>query len=175
MADTIVVTDGNLQNPITVNGEVNLKNVIDGSGGAAVSVGGTRNHNVLRNRDLPNQHPISAITGLQEALANVKNKIKTTAEWNADITFIPQAGELIIYSDYAQEEIDGRVVNIPNMKVGDGNAYLIDIPFMYDDVRSRLNAHIDDEIRHITAAERLFWNSKVRDTVENETLIFTMM
>ena len=30
--------------------------------------GGTDDHNALRNRDLPDQHPISAITGLESAL-----------------------------------------------------------------------------------------------------------
>lgn len=30
---------------------------------------GTRHHELLINRDLPDQHPISAITGLEEALA----------------------------------------------------------------------------------------------------------
>ena len=30
---------------------------------------GTDDHNLLINRDLPDQHPISAITGLEEALA----------------------------------------------------------------------------------------------------------
>ena len=38
--------------------------VITGSG----SSGGTYDHNELTNRDLANQHPISAITGLQESL-----------------------------------------------------------------------------------------------------------
>ena len=33
--------------------------------------GGTTNHNALSNRDMANQHPISAITGLQEALDNI--------------------------------------------------------------------------------------------------------
>lgn len=35
-----------------------------------VGQGGTSDHNKLINRDLPDQHPISAITGLQEALDN---------------------------------------------------------------------------------------------------------
>ena len=42
--------------------------------------GATRDHTVLVNRDKPDQHPISAITGLQEALEN------------ADKTFIFEQG-----------------------------------------------------------------------------------
>ena len=37
---------------------------------------GTRDHNKLYNRDLPDQHPIEAITGLREALDNVVNNIE---------------------------------------------------------------------------------------------------
>ena len=40
--------------------------------------GGTYDHNELWNRDLPDQHPISAITGLQEALDDVKLNIADT-------------------------------------------------------------------------------------------------
>lgn len=36
----------------------------------------TRKHNELWNRDLPDQHPIDAITGLREALDNVVNNIE---------------------------------------------------------------------------------------------------
>ena len=36
----------------------------------------TRDHNKLINRDLPDQHPIDAITGLREALDNVVNNIE---------------------------------------------------------------------------------------------------
>ena len=36
----------------------------------------TNNHNELYNRDLPDQHPIDAITGLREALDNVVNNIE---------------------------------------------------------------------------------------------------
>ena len=37
-------------------------------------------HNVLRNRDLPDQHPIGAITGLREALDESDAKIQTEKE-----------------------------------------------------------------------------------------------
>lgn len=41
--------------------------VIENSGGGS---GGTTDHSALLNRDLPDQHPMSAITGLEKALAN---------------------------------------------------------------------------------------------------------
>lgn len=37
---------------------------------------GTKDHTQLVNRDLPDQHPIDAITGLREALDNVVNNIE---------------------------------------------------------------------------------------------------
>lgn len=37
---------------------------------------GTNDHTQLANRDLPDQHPIDAITGLREALDNVVNNIE---------------------------------------------------------------------------------------------------
>ena len=35
--------------------------------------GGTKDHSKLTNRDLPNQHPIEAITGLREELDNISS------------------------------------------------------------------------------------------------------
>lgn len=43
--------------------------------GKIVNKGGViTDHNLLNNRDLPNQHPIEAITGLQEALDEKVNR-----------------------------------------------------------------------------------------------------
>jgi hypothetical protein len=44
-----------------------------GGSGDGSSGGGVTNHNYLSGRTLPDQHPISAITGLEEALAEDKN------------------------------------------------------------------------------------------------------
>ena len=49
--------------------------------------GGTKDHSKLTNRDLPEQHPISAITGLEEALQNIEagekfeNDITLAGNW----------------------------------------------------------------------------------------------
>jgi hypothetical protein len=55
---------------------------IDGGGG-----GGTSYHNLLRNRDMADQHPISAITGLQASLTGLANEdisLKAQIDANAD-------------------------------------------------------------------------------------------
>lgn len=48
---------------VTRGGEVQTMDVMDGGG-----TSGTVDHRELTNRDAENQHPISAITGLEEAL-----------------------------------------------------------------------------------------------------------
>lgn len=105
-------------------------------------------------------------------------KFGTTAYWNSRRDFIPENGEPIIYSDYAHETIDGQEVDIPNIKIGDGLAYLIDLPFIEDDLRKIVDEHISDDIIHITEQERLFWNNKVRvdpNDLSNENLILTTL
>lgn len=41
---------------------------------------GTYNHDELQNRDLPNQHPISAIDGLEDRLNQIEKCIEYTNE-----------------------------------------------------------------------------------------------
>lgn len=113
----------------------------------------------------------------------IRSKIDTTAHWNSATTFVPLKGEVIVYSDYATETVNGVLVDIPNFKVGDGLAYVPDLPFVGDDLRETLSMHLLDTAAHVTAAERAFWNSKVRcyigndgnnnAVVENEELVFT--
>lgn len=100
----------------------------------------------------------------------------TTAGWNSRVGYIPKAGALIIYSDYKSIEKDGKTVLIPGLKVGSGNAYVQDLAFLDEALVQQIVNHIDDNVRHISAAERAFWNHKldVNDDaeVENESLKF---
>lgn len=93
----------------------------------------------------------------------------STATWNSQPQLVSARGYIYIYSDYRQDE-HGQ--NVAAMKVGDGSAYLIDMPFT-DDL---LYAHVADNVRHITQEEREFWNNKVRcyiDPLNEHRLIFT--
>ena len=56
----IEVTSETQETKISVNSETQVKNV---------GIKSSAHHDDLTGRDLPNQHPISAITGLQEALS----------------------------------------------------------------------------------------------------------
>lgn len=115
-------------------------------------------------------------------------KHDTTANWNNAIGFIPMAGEVIIYDDYQiktwQVEESGEIItktkNIPGIKIGDGLAYVQDLPFVDEELREKLMAHINNTEIHTTLAEKLFWNNKINvddvyeqihDELENETLI----
>lgn len=93
----------------------------------------------------------------------------TTAGWNAQPQLIGKRGCIYIYSDYRQDE---QHRNIAGIKIGDGQAYLIDAPFI-DEI---LYDHINDDVRHITAEERAFWNAKVRCYINpdnSQNLMFT--
>jgi len=120
--------------------------------------------------------------------ARIRSKHDTTAHWNAARGFVPMAGEIIIYDDYQvktwQVEEYGEIVtkteNIPGIKIGDGQAYVQDLPFVDKDLREKLMNHINNIDIHTTLAEKLFWNNKVNvddayeqihDELEDETLI----
>lgn len=119
----------------------------------------------------------------------IKSKHDTTANWNNARGFIPLAGEIIIYDDYETKtwteqqygETVTKTVNIPNVKIGTGNAYVQDLAFVDEDVRDMIINHINDQNVHTTLQEKLFWNNKINiddsdDVVigelEDETLIF---
>ena len=112
----------------------------------------------------------------------IKLKRDTTANWNAALGFIPLAGEIIIYTDHRKITKDGQQINMPSIKIGDGLAYVQDLPFVDEDTRDTLLMHINDALIHVSAQDRQFWNHKVdiddlyeslNEELEDETLIFS--
>ena len=92
----------------------------------------------------------------------------TTANWAEQTTLVSTRGAIYIYSDYQ----DDNGTDIPGFKVGDGLAFVVDLPF----VGKLYNDHLADTVSHITAAERSAWNNKMRcymDSTDTEKLIFT--
>ena len=102
---------------------------------------------------------------------DIQIKADTTTNWNERSTFIPNKGDIIIYLD--KRTING--VNIPGIKIGDGLAYGIDLPFIGDEIAADLLSHINNTTVHITAAERAKWNDKINcnNNIANETLVLT--
>lgn len=120
----------------------------------------------------------------------IQLKRDTKANWNTATGFIPLRGEVIIYEDFAQYEVEeyGETVvkNIPNIKIGDGTTYVQDLPFVDKDLRDKLMEHINNQDIHVTLGDKARWDNKVNiddskeyteDSVEyrllNDTLIFT--
>lgn len=105
------------------------------------------------------------------SVVNTRIKLKrdTTENWNNALGFIPLEGEVIVYEDYATKtytieengETVTKTINIPNMKIGTGNAYVQDLPFVDEKVRELLTAHIANQDIHVTLGEKAFWNNKV--------------
>lgn len=92
----------------------------------------------------------------------------TTEYWNSQRELVGKKSHIYVYSDFGETEIDGQVVAVPNIKIGDGNAFLIDNPFITASVEELLKMHIDDSSVHISADERDFWNNKVRAYIDPE-------
>jgi hypothetical protein len=112
-------------------------------------------------------------------IAGIAGSIKygTTEYWNSRIGYIPKAGEIVVYSDYKTVEQGGETKLIPGIKIGSGNAYVQDLVFSDAGADTTiLETHIADNIRHITAQERAFWDGKLNvddnNEVEDEALIF---
>ena len=114
----------------------------------------------------------------------IKLKRDTTENWNAARGFVPLSGEVIVYTDYSsyEKEVDGetRTILIPNIKIGDGNAYVQDLPFIDKNLRDTLMDHINNMDLHVTLGEKSFWNNKINvddayeavyDELIDETLV----
>lgn len=114
----------------------------------------------------------------------IQLKRDTTENWNRAAGFVPLAGEIIVYTNYSTKEkiVDGetKIINVPGIKIGDGNAYVQDLPFLDGELRDRLVEHIEDMDLHVTLGEKAFWNNKINvddayeaihDELIDETLI----
>lgn len=101
----------------------------------------------------------------------IRMKSDTTENWNNQRTFIPMNGEIIIYTDYHKKvNDDGKIINIPAIKIGDGNSYGVDLPFVDDDIRDKIIEHISNTSIHVTALEKMFWNNKINVTDDQEVI-----
>jgi hypothetical protein len=105
------------------------------------------------------------------ATVNTRIQLKrdTTQHWNEAKGFIPLPGEVIVYEDYETKtytfeeygKIVTKTVQIPNIKIGTGNAYVQDLAFVDEKTRDILMEHIHNQDIHVTLAEKLFWNNKI--------------
>lgn len=149
---------------------------IDADIGITVNAGGINpqdlNYNLLDNK--PSINGVTLIGNKTSEDLNITSDVvhsDTTANWNAQTDLVSRAGHIYVYTDYIVMDD----VPVAGMKIGDGNAYLIDIPFVSGNTAD-LYDHINDRTVHITNEERLFWNNKVTCFLsqgEEETVVFT--
>ena len=78
----------------------------------------------------------------------------TTSYWQDHLSYIPEQGEIVIYVDHSSYEENDETVWVPGIKIGDGSAYGIDLPFVDDAIAQTVMEHISDTDIHITTAER---------------------
>lgn len=106
---------------------------------------------------------------MADVIMSVRTTMKrdTTANWNSKRDFVPLLGELIIYTDFTER--DG--VPIPNIKIGDGSAFCIDLPFIYSADDTELRKHVADHIKHVTSDDRTRWDNKLNCELVGENLI----
>ena len=127
------------------------------------------NYEHLINKPTINSVELSgALTARDLGLGNVY--YDTTANWNAQLRLIAEEAAIYIYSDYQiYEDEAGNQTAIAGLKIGDGTSYLIDMPFVTDNMSGALIRHLADNVVHITAEERAFWNNKVSAYMDHES------
>jgi len=106
-------------------------------------------------------YPNNAVTGIDLAAVAEPDIISDTTEnWNKQRSLISKANTIYVYTDYMTI---GNTV-IPGFKIGDGNAYLIDLPFVTDSVKPTI-------IQSDTTAN---WNSQTTlRSVSNCIYVYT--
>lgn len=89
---------------------------------------------------------------------NTAETLYNTVEgWNAQSGLISKAKTMYVYVNYDRDENDHPIAAF---KIGDGNAYLIDLPFYAT----------------VSMEDKEFWNNKVRCYInpeDPENIIFT--
>ena len=128
-------------------------------------------------------------TGLEWRYTNIKHG--TTEYWKENCEYTPEPNRMIIYDDAIEK--DG--IKYPALKIGTGNAYVNDLPFVVDqftfdkiiddfyrrvqDLENKMVAHINDHVRHVTQADKNRWDVKLNikkgteEMLIDETLEFT--
>ena len=145
---------GSVEGTGSVNGGSVTPNEVVKGGTIARNLGGTRDYEMLENLPMVNGETLK---GDKDSFELHIVGCKTTAQWAELTTLVSKKGEIYIYSD-ASEDAQGNPV--PMAKFGDGNAYVVDLPFA---------TAID---MRITQADIENWNNKVAVREEDGRLIF---
>lgn len=98
----------------------------------------------------------------------------TKEYWDSQISYVPPMNSILVYWIENQDE-NNNITLTPKLKIGDGNAYCVDLPFIDDKLLEKIDNHINDTDIHVTLQEKNFWNNKINTTNEvlEENLILT--
>lgn len=98
--------------------------------------------------------------------------VKSTSEWASTPDLVSTKGFIYVYMD---KDGEGNITEV-KFKIGDGTAYVIDMPFASPS-QNDFDAHINNQDIHVTLAEKDYWNNKWRGyllgSTEGENLVFT--
>lgn len=144
--------DGRIKSTSAINGSINI-----GSDKDRV----IKDYNLLYNKPSINGVELKG-NKTSEELGIPTVLTDTTEYWNSQVGMIGKKDVIYIYTDHSH---DDKGNDVPGIKIGDGQAYLIDTPFL--DVNCQ--SHINNTEIHITQAERDFWNSNKSNIYCNTT------
>lgn len=143
-----------------MNGSLHEVVVLDGNVGSQDEIGG----------EISSPKTLNGSMSIPKIVERFTDRIRvdTTTGWESLPGYISEKGVVYVYTDHMVNE---KGEDVPGFKVGDGLAYLSDLPFADDP----FVAHINDRDIHVTLAEKQFWNNKVRAYLEDNTenIVFT--
>ena len=130
--------------------------------------------------DLANKPTINGVP-LAEGLFGRDLNLATTyfhdTEWWNTHPTISELNALYVYTDYETRiDDDGNEYFVAGFKIGDGNAYVADLPFQTTKVNAvleKLDTHIADTTSHVSEEDRIRWDNKVSADTSGETLVLT--
>lgn len=133
------------------------------------------NHTAPRMKIGDGQTYVVDLPFLSENTTNKYVVSGTKEYWATQRDYIPPLNTVVVYTNAGEIENDDQTINIPRIKIGDGNTYCIDLPFVDDDILNKLENHINDSNIHVTPQEKNFWNNKINtdNYILDENLIFT--
>lgn len=156
---------------LTLNGNTRLNLALSGkdrlSVDSIVPIGTTvaKDYNQLANRPEINGRTLEGDSTAYDLRIVSEN---SSAGWAESSGYVPKRGEIVIF-----REPDGVV----NIKIGDGAVPVVDLPFVgkadTDAISKALQNHISDTTKHVTQAERDFWNQKLNYEIIDNELVFT--
>lgn len=125
----------------------------------------------------------SAVYGaILEAIASIMRTCApvyydTEENWNSQTSLVAERRAVYVYSNHVYlNDGHGNQYPVPAIKIGDGTSYLIDMPFVNQDVAIQLATHINNTIIHVTGQDKENWNNKVScfiDDNNSELLVFS--